>query len=270
MAMATLSFVPMPSALETSTGSFHFLRSSAKSAPKLPMPPSTPGVNVRLAWWRILCFASSATAMSTPASAYFMGDLLASSSVSVAVSSPGAPLRPSFALRNSFERRGGCRGRFAGANGVVFNEFLAVDPDGAVAEIDGVAREADDAFDVVRLIGGERRLEDDDLLALGIAPQGHVPIGEGHARIVPDAAHDEVIADEQCVLHRAGTNDARLPDRAVDEQKGEADPEPGDDLALNLCFHRYVCFFLFAQFFSLHVPPPPAALRARIHCPCQE
>src|SRR5256885_645618 len=70
--MATLSFLPAPSALETSTGSFHFFRSSAKSAPKLPMPPSTPGVNVRLAWWRILCLASSATAMFTPASAYFI------------------------------------------------------------------------------------------------------------------------------------------------------------------------------------------------------
>src|SRR5260370_34232473 len=105
--------------------------------------------------------------------------------------------------------RGAGRGRFAGANGVFFNEFLAVDPDGAVAEIDGVAREADDAFDVVRLIGGERRLEEYGLLWLWRAPQGHVPIGEGHSRIVPDAAHDEVIADEQCVLHRAGTNDAR-------------------------------------------------------------
>src|SRR5260370_42474475 len=74
MAMATLSLVPTPSALETRTGSFHFLRSRAKSAPKLPMPPSTPGVNVRLAWRRILCFASSATAIFTPASAYFMKD----------------------------------------------------------------------------------------------------------------------------------------------------------------------------------------------------
>src|SRR6266851_5374837 len=72
MAVATLSFVPTPSALETSTGSLHFLRSSAKRAPKLPMPPSTQGVKVRLAWWRILCLASSATAIFTPASAYFM------------------------------------------------------------------------------------------------------------------------------------------------------------------------------------------------------
>src|SRR5258708_28928608 len=77
MAMATLSLVPTPSALETSTGSFHFLRSSAKSAPKLPMPPRTPGVKVRLAWWRMRCLASSATAIFPPASAYFMRNPIA-------------------------------------------------------------------------------------------------------------------------------------------------------------------------------------------------
>jgi hypothetical protein len=77
VAMATFSFVPTPSALETSTGSFHFLLSSANSAPNPPMPPSTPGVKVLLAWWRMRCLAASATAMSTPASAYFMKVLLA-------------------------------------------------------------------------------------------------------------------------------------------------------------------------------------------------
>src|SRR6202035_4539 len=75
--MATLSLVPTPSALETSTGSFHFLRSNANSAPNPPMPPSTPGVKVLLAWWRMRCFAASATAISTPASAYFIEVLLA-------------------------------------------------------------------------------------------------------------------------------------------------------------------------------------------------
>jgi len=42
MAMAILSFVPTPSALETRIGSLNFFVSSAKSAPKLPMPPRTP------------------------------------------------------------------------------------------------------------------------------------------------------------------------------------------------------------------------------------
>ena len=43
MAMAIFSLVPTPSALETSTGSFHFLVSRAKSAPKPPIPPRTRG-----------------------------------------------------------------------------------------------------------------------------------------------------------------------------------------------------------------------------------
>src|SRR3982074_1758796 len=108
MAMATLSFVPTPSALETSTGSFHFFRSSANNAPKLPMPPSTPGVKVRLAWWRILCFASSATAMFTPASAYFMRGLFASVSGLFLIGAP-PPGRAPVTDGNSLERRGGPR-----------------------------------------------------------------------------------------------------------------------------------------------------------------
>src|SRR6267142_4851197 len=70
--MAIFSFVPTPSALETRIGYLNFLVSSAKSAPKLPMPPRTPLVKVRVARWRMRCLASSATAMLTPASAYFM------------------------------------------------------------------------------------------------------------------------------------------------------------------------------------------------------
>src|SRR5215472_2537768 len=74
--MATLSFVPTPSALDTSTGSFHFLPFMANSPPNPPMPPRTLGVKVLLAWWRMRCLAAFATAISTPASAYFMGELL--------------------------------------------------------------------------------------------------------------------------------------------------------------------------------------------------
>src|SRR5215467_306585 len=70
--MATFSLVPTPSALETRIGSLNFFTSSANSAPKLPMPPSTPLVNVRVARWRMRLLASSATAIFTPASAYLM------------------------------------------------------------------------------------------------------------------------------------------------------------------------------------------------------
>src|SRR4029077_13999799 len=110
---------------------------------------------------------------------------------------------------------------------------LPIDPDRAFVEVDGIARQADDALHVVRLIGREGRLEDDDLLALGIAPERHVPVGERNAGVIANAAHDEVVADEESILHRAGGDDARLADGAVDQKKSEPYPEPGDDLALN-------------------------------------
>ena len=68
MAMAIFSFVPTPSALETSTGSRHFL-SSANNPPNEPIPPITPRVNVREARRRMRCLAWSASEISTPASA---------------------------------------------------------------------------------------------------------------------------------------------------------------------------------------------------------
>ena len=43
---ATFSFVPTPSALETSTGSVQRLLSSANSPPKEPISDNTAGVNV--------------------------------------------------------------------------------------------------------------------------------------------------------------------------------------------------------------------------------
>src|SRR5438445_10083481 len=134
--------------------------------------------------------------------------------------------------------------------------------------VHSLAGQSDDALYVVWRVRSKRRLEDNHLLAFGRTPKGHMPVGERHTGVIADTAHDEVIADEQRVLHRAGGNDARLADRAVDEQKNEADPEPGDDLALNLSFHGQIRFFLLFLFFSFHVPPPPAALRTRIHCRC--
>jgi len=58
-------------------GLFPFFSVESEEAAESADAPRTPGVKVRLAWWRILCFASSATAMSTPASAYFMKTLSA-------------------------------------------------------------------------------------------------------------------------------------------------------------------------------------------------
>jgi len=91
---------------------------------------------------------------------------------------------------------------------------------------------------------------------LGLRQKRHVPIGEGHAGVVADAAHDEVIADEKRILHRAGRNDARLADRAVDEEKHQADPEPGDDLALKFLVFTGTfassSFFFFSDFMFHH------------------
>src|SRR5207244_11040014 len=106
--MATLSFLPTPSVLETSTGSFHLCVARADGAPKPPMPPSTPGVKVRLAWWRILCFASSATAMFTPASAYFMRELFASVSDPLLIGAHRAVRRALIGIHwSAVEGRGG-------------------------------------------------------------------------------------------------------------------------------------------------------------------
>src|SRR5229473_5300414 len=304
------------------------------------------------------CLASSATAIFTPASAYFMRNLCAS----VSATDSGKVRGPLFTSRNSFERRGGrrrllptaiayqdelkrvknalpahdprmqkgvgirkktfanlaglpgfgrniqrhvnnhgrsddviarnaapeaaikrigaivahnkitIRGNFvrrvqfvglAEAGGVLFHELLSVDPYRAIMNIYGVAGESNHAFHIVRLIRREGRLEDDDLLALGRAPERDMQIGEGHAGVVADAAHNQVVANEQRVFHRAGRYDARLSDRAIDEEKREADPEPRDDLALNLGFHRHVFFLFRFLLVSFHVPPPLGARRVR-------
>src|SRR5882724_2546393 len=90
-----------------------------------------------------------------------------------------------------------------GAEGVRLVELAAVDEDGAVAKIDVIAGQADGAFDEIGGVRSVRRLEDNNLLALRVAPQRQVKAGEGHAGIVAQAAHDEVIADQQGVFHGA-------------------------------------------------------------------
>src|ERR1700756_3770601 len=102
--------------------------------------------------------------------------------------------REQFIVRRNFRRTGR----------IGLLQLRAVDPDGTVANVDLVAGQADDALDEIRLVWlTVGRLEDDDLLALGFAPQGNVNIGERDAGIVADATHDEMIADEQRVFHGA-------------------------------------------------------------------
>ena len=64
---AILSFVPTPSALDTSTGSRYRSRSSAKSPPKDPISERTPGVKVLRASDLIRRTVSLPASMSTPA-----------------------------------------------------------------------------------------------------------------------------------------------------------------------------------------------------------
>src|SRR5262249_21306290 len=100
--------------------------------------------------------------------------------------------------------------------------------------------------------------EDDDLLTLRIPPQRAMPIGEWNASVIADTAHDQVIADQQRVFHRAGRNHARLADRAVDQHERERYPEPSDDFPLHALANREVGFLiLFVGFFwiSLHKSP---------------
>ena len=111
--------------------------------------------------------------------------------------------------------------------------------------VDSVARECNRAFYIIRLRGIKWRLENNNLLALGISPQRNVQAGEWDSRVVADAAHNQVIADQQRVLHGPGRNHARLADCAINQQKNQSDPEPGDNLPPHLLFHGKVLFGFF-------------------------
>src|SRR6202521_4759524 len=68
--MATLSFVPTPSVLDTSTGSFMPAKLQANMPPNDPMSERTPGVKVSRASFRMRFLATFDFSMSTPASLY--------------------------------------------------------------------------------------------------------------------------------------------------------------------------------------------------------
>src|SRR5260221_4341501 len=117
------------------------------------------------------------------------------------------------------------------ADSVVFAKAGTVDPDAAVMNIHGFARQADHPLDDVRRFAGNDGAENDNLLAIRRAPQRLVNIGERNADVVAEAAHDEVVADEQSIFHGLGGNDASLADGGIDEEKNQNDPSPCDDFA---------------------------------------
>src|SRR6185369_4684478 len=115
------------------------------------------------------------------------------------------------------------------AGGVGFVETRSIDPHGAVVDVDGLAGKPDHALDDIGAFAGNDRAKDYDLLALRTAPQRDVKIGEGDPGVVADAAHDQVIADQQGVFHGARRDHARLTDGAIDQHEDQRDPNPGDD-----------------------------------------
>src|SRR5580692_10469559 len=60
-----------------------------------------------------------------------------------------------------------------------------------------------------------------------------MPVREGDTRVVAEAAHDEVVADEQGVFHGARGNHAGLAKCSVNQQEYEDDPHPGNDFSLD-------------------------------------
>ena len=113
---------------------------------------------------------------------------------------------------------------------------LAVDVQHAVDHLDAVAGQADHALDVV---GGVvlRQPEHHDVAALGLA---EAPIAAGEQRrrqrqrimavAVGVFRHEQVVADQQRRLHRAGRNVERLEQEGADDERDDAgvDQQPDE------------------------------------------
>src|SRR6185437_3586456 len=129
-----------------------------------------------------------------------------------------------------FLRRVGIRQRIE----IGLIQLLAVHEHNAAFYFDRVARQADDALNEIFVIGGlRRRFENDDLLALGIAPKRDVVFSEGNADVVPHQGHDQMIADQYRVFHGRAGNHTRLNDHGFENEEREYDPKPGKQFAAN-------------------------------------
>ena len=100
---------------------------------------------------------------------------------------------------------------------VRFVERLAVDVDLLGSELERLAGEPDDALDevAVRLV---RVLEDDDVATPDVAHGQQLACNRAGRRAEDELVHQQVIADEQVVLHRAGRDLERLDDPRTHEQ----------------------------------------------------
>ncbi len=101
---------------------------------------------------------------------------------------------------------------------VRFVEHRAVDVDALVAQLEGLAGQADDALDEValRVLGV---LEDHDLSAPHVGDGQQGPLERGGRRREHELVHQQVIADEQVVLHRSRRDLEGLHDPRAHEQR---------------------------------------------------
>src|SRR5439155_1077337 len=80
-----------------------------------------------------------------------------------------------------------------------------------------------------------------------------VNIGERNAHVVAEAAHDEVVADEQSIFHGLGGNNSSLADGGIDKKENQNDPSPCDDFAADFLLRREIFFgFALLRLFSFH------------------
>src|SRR5580704_7594799 len=115
---------------------------------------------------------------------------------------------------------------------VRFDERFVIYINDAALHFEQIAGKSDGALDKIGIAHlGQRRAEDDNLLALRLAPKSLVPRGERNADIVADAADNQMVSDQNSLLHRAAGNHAGLHDAAFDEKESKNHPEPGNRLA---------------------------------------
>jgi hypothetical protein len=97
-------------------------------------------------------------------------------------------------------------------------EGRAVDQHLLVAQLQRVAGQPDDPLDevAIRLLGV---LEDDDVTPADRVDRQQRPFGRAEGRREDELVHQQVIADEQVVLHRAGGDLEGLDDEGADEQR---------------------------------------------------
>ena len=107
----------------------------------------------------------------------------------------------------------------------------------------------DDALNQIRRAFQLGSANNHNLLAIGIPPQRNMPGCEGQAHVVAEAAHDQVIADEQSIFHGLGRNYASLADAGINKKECQDDPEPRDCFAFG-ALSKWLWNRLFGVFFD--------------------